>query len=87
MSNLDSYEDRLKGFKWSLAEYELDYRDGEVINIGWYCSDRICLKGNAEKIALIYEDFSGVEKKYTFNDIRLAGNTFGTFLQKSGVEG
>ncbi len=86
MSNLDSYEDRLKGFKWSLAEYELDYRDGEVINIGWYCSDRICLKGNAEKIALIYEDFSGVEKKYTFNDIRLAGNTFGTFFRNLGLK-
>ena len=35
----------LKNFAWSMAENELGYKDGDVINIGWYCSDRICLKG------------------------------------------
>ena len=54
MSNIGSYEERLKNFRWSLAEKELGYKDGEVINIAWYCSDRICLNGNSEKIALYY---------------------------------
>jgi hypothetical protein len=66
MSNIGSYEERLKSFDWSLAKNEPEYRDGDVINIGMYCSDRICLKGNGEKIALIYEGFGGVEKKFTF---------------------
>ena len=86
MSNIGSYEERLKNFNWSLAEDELGYREGDVINIGWYCSDRICLKGNSKKIALYHEGFDGVEKKFTFNDIRLAGNTIGTFLRNLGLK-
>ena len=66
MSNIGSYEERLKNFDWSLAEKELEYRPGDIINIGWYCSDRICLKGNADKIALYYEGFGGIEKRYYF---------------------
>jgi acetyl-CoA synthetase len=86
MSNIGSYEERLKSFDWSLAENELDYHSGDVINIGWYCSDRICLKGKADKIALNYEGYDGIEKKFTFNDIRLGSNTFGTFLRNLGLK-
>ncbi|MFO7574715.1 MAG: acetate--CoA ligase [Bacteroidales bacterium] len=86
MSNIRSYEERLKDFSWSIAEKELEYNDGDIINIGWYCSDRICLKGHGDKTALYHEDFTGNEKKYTFNDIRLAGNTIGTFLKSLGIK-
>ena len=41
--------------------------------------------GKRRKAALIYEDFGGIEKKYTFNDIRLAGNTIGLFLRNLGI--
>jgi len=85
MSNIGSYEEKVKDFEWSAAEEFLEYKDGEIINIGWYCSDRICLKGKADKIALKYEGFDGVEKKFTFNDIRLNGNTIGTFLRHLGI--
>jgi len=86
MSNIGSYEERINNFDWSLAENELDYSDGDIINIGWYCSDRICLKGNAEKVALYYENYNGFEKSYTFKDIRLAGNTIGTFMRSLGLQ-
>jgi acetyl-CoA synthetase len=86
MSNIGSYEERLKNFDWSVSEKELGYKQGDKINIGWYCSDRICLMGKSAKTALIYEGFGGVEKKYTFNDIRLAGNTIGTFLMELGIK-
>jgi len=85
MSNIGSYEERLRKFDWSLAENELGYRDGDIINIGWYCSDRICQKGEGGKIALYFEDFEGLGKKYTYNDIRLASNTIGTFLGNLGL--
>jgi len=85
MSNIGSYEERIKDFDWSISEKELDYKDGNVINIAWYCSDRICQMGKADKLALIYEGFGGVEKEYTFNDIRLAGNTIGAFLRNLGI--
>lgn len=86
MSNIGSYDDRIKNFSWAIAEDELEYKKGDVINIGWYCSDRICQMGKGDKIALYHEGFGDKEKSYTFNDIRLAGNTIGTFLRSLGIE-
>jgi acetyl-CoA synthetase len=86
MSNIGSYEERVKHFDWSLAEHELGYKAGDEINIGWYCSDRICLKGNGNKIALIHEGTTCNKEIFTFNDIRLAGNTTGTFLRDLGLK-
>ena len=86
MSNIGSYDDRIKNFSWSIVEDELEYKDGDIINIGWYCSDRICQMGKGNKVALYHEGFGGKEKSYTFNDIRLAGNTIGTFLRSLGIE-
>jgi len=86
MSNIHSYEEKIKDFDWSIAEQELGYKDGDVINIGWYCSDRICEMGKAEKIALIWEGFGGKGKAYTFNDVRLKSNTIGHFLRELGIQ-
>jgi len=85
MAEHPSYDELTSGFSWSNAEKELEYSPGEIINIGWHCSDRICQKGNAGKIALYYEGFGGTEKSFTFNDLRLAGNTIGTFLRNQGI--
>ena len=86
MTNIGSYEDKVKNFDWSIAEKELEYNPGNVINIGWYCSDRICQMGKADKMALIWEGSSGVEKRYTYNDIRLETNTIGQFLRELGIK-
>ena len=86
MSNIGSYDERVKNFNWSIAEQELGYKPGDVINIGWYCSDRICKLGKADKLGLIWEGQGGVEKKYTYNDIRLATNTIGQFLRDLGIK-
>lgn len=81
MSNIESYHERIKNFDWKIAEKELDYEPGNVLNIGWYCSDRICLMGKADKPGLIWEGSSGVEKRYTYNDIRINSNTIAQFLK------
>ncbi|HBE42076.1 MAG TPA: acetate--CoA ligase [Bacteroidales bacterium] len=86
MSQIGSYGQRIKSFYWSHIEDELGYKQGGVINIGWYCSDRICDQGNSGKIALHYEDFKGNVREFTFNDLRLAGNTIGRFLQNLGIK-
>jgi len=86
MSHFGSYEERIKNFSWTLAEKELDFADGHPVNIGWYCSDRICRQGKAAKMALIWEGLGGVEKRYTYNDVRLASNTIGAFLRSLGVK-
>jgi len=86
MSNIGSYDARVKAFDWSVSEQELGYKKGDVINIGWYCTDRICQLGKADKLALIWEGQGGKEKRYTFNDIRLATNTIGAFLKGLGIK-
>ena len=86
MSNIGSYDERMKNFDWSVSEKELDYKDGDMINIGWYCSDRICKMGKADKLALIWEGLGGVEKRYTFNDVRIRSNVVGHFLRSLGIK-
>ncbi len=86
MSNIGCYEDRLKGFDWCIAEQELEYKPGALINIGWYCSDRICRMGKGNKLALLWEGSSGEQKRYTYEDVRLYSNTVGTFLRALGLK-
>ena len=43
-----TYEQRLAGFDWTIAERELGYAPAGPLNIGWYCSDRICAPGQAQ---------------------------------------
>lgn len=86
MANIGTYNERVRAFDWSIAEKELDYSDGNIINIGWYCSDRICLQGKRDRVALFWEGFGGNEKQFTFNDIRVASNTIGAFLRNLGIK-
>ncbi|MEE4177629.1 MAG: acetate--CoA ligase [Bacteroides sp.] len=86
MTHIGSYEERLKNFNWSIAEKELEYQPGNVINIGWYCSDRICQLGMADKPALIWEGMGGKEITFTYNDVRLNSNTIGHFLRSLGIQ-
>ncbi len=86
MSHFGSYDEQVKNFSWSIAEKELEYSPGDLINIGWYCSDRICKQGKGDKKALIWEGFKGNEKTYTFNDIRIASNTIAAFLREKGIK-
>lgn len=86
MSNIGSYDERVKNFSWKQAENELEYKEGQIINIGWYCSDRICEMGKADKLALIWEGRTPEQqKKFTFNDIRGYSNTIGAFLRELGI--
>jgi len=85
MSHIGSYDDRVKDFSWSISEKELGLEPGGNINIGRHCTDRICELGKAGKTALIWEGHGGVEKKYTYNDIRIASNTIGSFLKGLGI--
>lgn len=83
--NMDSYENACSQFSWKDVEEELGYKPGDVINIGEYCSDRICRLGRGNKKALIWEDHSGNVKEYTFNDIRILSNSIAYYLKKLGV--
>jgi len=76
----------LDPISWSRAEQELGYKQGDVINIGWHCSDRICRLGHAGRTALIWEDSQGAGRVYSFDDLRVLTNTFARYLQGLGLE-
>ncbi len=86
MSNIGSYEEKLKDFDWKISEQELEFGQDGQYNIAWYCSDRICRMGKGQKLALIWEGFTGEVKKYTYDDIRAYSNTTAKFLQDQGLK-
>jgi len=86
MSHIGSYDERIKNFSWKISEDELGYKKGDPINIGWYCTDRICQLGKGDKLALIWEGAAGAEKWFTYNDIRIVTNTIGHFLRSLGIK-
>ena len=81
-----SYEQLNADFDWAIAERELGYLSGDVINIGWMCSDRLCQIGLAQKPALLWEDYQGNQKRFTYNDLRVYSNTIAKFLASQGIQ-
>ncbi len=86
MSNIGSYEERVKNFSWDIAKEVLDWKDGELLNIGAICSDRVCGMGKGSKPALIWEGFGGRSARYTFDDLKVYSNAFAGFLREQGME-
>ncbi len=86
MSNIGSYEERLPGFSWDIAHQVLQWQEGELLNIGHICSDRVCARGKADKTALIWEGFTGEKRSYTFDQVRVLSNGYARFLQEQGVQ-
>lgn len=86
MSNIGSYEERNKNFTWEVSEKELDYQEGNLINIGEYCTDRICRLGKGNKPALIWEGHAGQVKTYTFDQMRVLSNTIAQYLTGLGIK-
>ncbi len=86
MSNIGSYESRRKDFDWSVARDVLGWEEGELLNIGHICSDRVCERGGADRKALVWEGFGDRSADYTFDDLRVLSNGFAAFLRDIGIE-
>ncbi len=86
LSNIGSYEERIQNFNWEIAKDVLDWKEGELLNIGAICSDRICTRGDGKKTALIWEGFGDKSANYTFDDLRVYSNGFAEFLSELGIE-
>jgi len=85
LSNIGSYEKRMENFSWDVAKEVLNWKEGEILNIGAICSDRICDQGKGEKKALLWQGFGGKQKSYTFNDLKELSNGFAKFLEDEGT--
>ncbi len=86
MSNIGSYDDKYKNFDWNTSAQELEYGKNGMYNIAYYCSDRIVEMGMGDKLALIWQGFSGTVKKFTYHDIKSYSNSFAKFLSELGME-
>jgi len=86
MSNIVSYDERVSNFNWDIAKELLGFADGEILNIGALCSDRICAQGKGDKLALIWEGFGGKKHTYSFDDARVLSNGIAQFLAGLGVK-
>ncbi|MDH7516231.1 MAG: acetate--CoA ligase [Bacteroidota bacterium] len=86
MSHIGNYEETYAKFTWRDAEREIGYEPGDPINIGAWCTDRICAQGKGRKTALVWEGHDGTRKQYTFDDMRLRTNTIAAFLRSHGIE-
>ncbi len=85
MSNIGSYEERRKNFSWEQVEQELGYEKGKPINIGYYCSDRICELGKGEKLALVWQSFSGEIRYYSYYRLKELSDNFAAYLKDLGL--
>ncbi len=71
---------------WAAGEQDLGYHFGDPINIGRICSDRICQQGHASKLALLWEDYQGNAKRFSYDDVRIYSNTIAHFLVELGIQ-
>jgi acetyl-CoA synthetase len=85
MSHIGNYEETRKNFSWQISEKELGYEPGGHLNIGEWCTDRICAQGKGDKPALIWEGHAGQIKRYSFNDMRQLTNSIAVFLGNNGI--
>jgi len=85
LSNIGSYEKRLSDFSWDEAKKVLGWREGELLNIGAICSDRVCAAGHGSKTALIWEGFGDRKTVYSFDDLRAYSNGFAAYLRSLGI--
>ncbi len=85
MRNIGSYESQVTKFDWSQAKEEICYGKDGMFNIAYYCTDRICEKGNGSRIGLVWEGYTGEQKRYTYDEIRVYSNTIAGFLSGLGL--
>jgi len=86
MAHFGDYDEIRNNFSWSIGEKELEYREGNAFNIGWYCSDRICSMGKGGKKALIWDGLGGKHKEYTYDELRVRSNVVGHYLRTQGIQ-
>jgi len=86
MSNIGSYDERLKNFDWSIARRELGYDQAPTKNIAYFLADRNCEQGRGAKVAMIWENAEGdVARRLTFDDLRRYSNAYARLLEDLGV--
>lgn len=83
-ANLASYEQMYASFRWEDVHSRFSWHTTGKVNMGYEIIDKHTLTDRKEKTALIYVD-DGIEKTYTFEDMRRYSNRFGNVFRSLGV--
>ena len=78
--NLQDYQKMREEFSWDEIARELDWFDGDHINIGHVTIDAHLKTGRRDKKALIWESKKGNVEEYTFGDLSRLSNKFANVL-------
>ena len=78
--NLQDYQKIYSGLTWDDIACELDWFDGEHINIAHIAIDAHLAAGRGDKKALIWESKKGETEEYTFEDLSRLSNRFANVL-------
>ncbi len=78
--NLQDYQKMREEFSWDEIARELDWFDGDHINIGHVTIDAHLKTGRRDKKALIWESKKGDVEEYTFGDLSRLSNKFANVL-------
>jgi len=84
VSNLGSYEQAVRNFRWEDIEQRFSWATTGKVNMAYELIDRHVLDGKGDKIALYYSD-SSRDEKYTFSDLMKASNRFANVLRGLGI--
>lgn len=72
-----NYEKECKNWKWNIPN---------TYNIGVDVVDKHADSSNRNKVALYWENFEGISKKFTFSDMKNLTNKFGNILKNFGFK-
>jgi acetyl-CoA synthetase len=79
------YEELRRTVTWDRAKEELGWREGQPINLSWFCVDRNVAQGRGEKLALVHENHEGEIRRFTYQDLKLITNGWADFLVRQGI--
>jgi len=83
--NLEDYDAAYRSFTWKDVRKDLDWFEGKI-NAAHNAVDRHVQTWRKNKIALYWEDDAGNEKKFTFEEIAVLSNKFGSILKDLGTQ-
>src|SRR3990167_11024723 len=84
LPNLENYQKTYQSFNWSQIKNELAWFDGKI-NAAYNAIDRHLDTWRKNKIALYWESETGIQKKYTFEELSILSNKIGNLLKDFGV--
>jgi benzoate-CoA ligase family protein len=72
-----NYQEEVNSWKWDIPER---------YNIGYDLVDKHVEQGKKDRVVLLWENFEGETKRYTFNEMKRLSNKFGNVLRELGFK-